>query len=186
MVHLVDLATLCNKHERLVFSEPGERGNHWYGGNALMSIKFSGDGNEVLGGSKSGNILIYDMMQNRVTTVVRDAHDDEINSVCWANRESSNLLFTGSDDCFVKVWDRRALGSKHTPAGVFIGHQEGVTNVASKGDGLYLASNGKDQLLKVWDIRKMGDYNTFKNNLKPLRRAYGFDYRGDSYPNAGK
>lgn len=87
-----------------------------------MSIKFSGDGKEVLGGSKSGDILIYDMMQNRVTTVVNQCHDDEINSVCWANRDSSNLLFTGSDDCFVKVWDRRALGSSRRPAGVFIGH----------------------------------------------------------------
>ena len=63
VVHLVDLATLCNRHERLVFVAPGERdAHHWYGGNALMSIKFSGDGNEVLGGSKGGNILIYDMM----------------------------------------------------------------------------------------------------------------------------
>lgn len=151
-----------------------------------MSVKFSGDGKEILGGSKAGHILIYDMMSNRVSTVVRDAHDDEINSVCWANRESSNLLFTGSDDCFVKVWDRRALGRGNRAAGVFIGHQEGVTNVASKGDGLYLASNGKDQLLKVWDIRMMTDNETFKKNLKPLRRAYGFDYRGDSYPLHGK
>jgi len=28
----------------------------------LMSIKFSGDSREVLGGSKSGQILIYDMV----------------------------------------------------------------------------------------------------------------------------
>lgn len=112
---------------------------------------------------------------------MHNTHDDEINSVCWANRESSNLLFTGSDDCYVKVWDRRALGKKNTPAGVFIGHQEGVTNVASKGDGIYLASNGKDQLLKVWDIRKMSDYTSFRNS-KPLKRARGFDYRGQNYP----
>lgn len=118
--------------------------------------------------------------------MVDRAHDDEINSVCWANRDSSNLLFTGSDDCFVKVWDRRALGSSRRPAGVFIGHQEGVTNVASKGDGLYLASNGKDQLLKVWDIRRMADFDTFRRDLKPLKRAHGFDYRGDRYPFAGR
>jgi len=143
-----------------------------------MSVKFSGDSREILGGSKGGQILIYDLMQNRVTTVVDNAHEDEINSVCWANRESSNILFTGSDDCFVKVWDRRNFGKNNRPSGVFIGHQEGVTNVASKGDGLYLASNGKDQLLKVWDIRKMTDHNTFSTKLKPLRKANGFDYRG--------
>ena len=126
------------------------------------------------------------MMQNRVNTTVFGAHEDEINSVCWANRESSNLLFTGSDDRHVKIWDRRALGTNGRAAGAFVGHQEGVTNVASKGDGLYLASNGKDQLLKVWDIRKMTDSATFRNNLKPPRKAPGFDYRMQAYPYADK
>ena len=58
----------------------------WHRGPSLMSVKFSGDSREILGGSKGGQIFIYDMMQNRVTTVVPQAHDDEINSVCWANR----------------------------------------------------------------------------------------------------
>mmetsp|Transcript_12731 Transcript_12731/g.21461 ORF Transcript_12731/g.21461 Transcript_12731/m.21461 type:complete len:199 (+) Transcript_12731:499-1095(+) len=143
LVHLVDLDTLCQTHERLMFQDESE--NSYYRGASLMSIKFSGDSREILGGSKSGSILIYDLVQKAVTTTVRDAHEDEINSVCWANRETSNLLYTGSDDCFVKVWDRRALGTNGArPAGIFIGHQEGVTNVASKGDSLYLASNGKD------------------------------------------
>ena len=44
----------------------------------------------------------------------------------------------------VKLWDMRMLGNRDRPAGVFIGHAEGVTNVASRGDGVYLASNCKD------------------------------------------
>ena len=63
--------------------------------------------------------------------------------MCFANRMSSNLIFTGSDDGLVKVWDRRDLGNNRA-AGAFVGHHEGITNVASKGDGFYLASNGKD------------------------------------------
>ena len=61
LVHLVDIETLCTKHERLTF-ESGDQQNHRYGGEAVITIKFSGDGKEVLGGSKSGSILIYDMM----------------------------------------------------------------------------------------------------------------------------
>jgi len=57
LVHLVDIATLSNKHERLNFTSD----NNGYGGWALMSIKFSGDGREILGGTKSGHILIYDL-----------------------------------------------------------------------------------------------------------------------------
>ena len=32
----------------------------------------------------------------------------------------------------------------------------------------------------------MSDYESFRRDLKPLRRAYGFDYRGDHYPLANK
>lgn len=56
---------------------------------------------------------------------------------------NSNEIFTGSDDSVIKVWDRRALGNGRE-VGAFVGHSEGITNVATKGDGRYLASNGKD------------------------------------------
>ena len=80
----------------------------------------------------------------------------------------------------VKVWDRRAISS-NIPVGVFVGHAEGITNVCSKGDGIYVASNGKDQLLKVWDIRKMVSYEKFMM-ITPPRQDGSFDYRyGNSY-----
>lgn len=55
----------------------------------------------------------------------------------------------------VQVWDRRCLGTKGQPAGILMGHLEGVTFINSRGDGRYLISNGKDQTTKLWDIRKM-------------------------------
>lgn len=36
-----------------------------------------------------------------------------------------------------------------------MGHLEGITFIDSRGDGRYLISNGKDQAIKLWDIRKM-------------------------------
>ena len=81
----------------------------------------------------------------------------------------------------VKVWDRRAISS-NVPVGVFVGHAEGITNVCSKGDGIYVASNGKDQLLKVWDIRKMVSYERFMRITRPPAQDNGFDYRyGTAY-----
>ena len=150
-VQLVDLDTLSKKSESIRFSDRGEDG--WYGGSGIMSIKFSGDTREIVAGTKSAEVLVYDLISNRVSTRVTNTHDDEINSVCFANRMQSNIIFTGSDDSLIKIWDRRALGNNRE-AGAFVGHCEGVTHVASKGDGFYMASNGKDQLLKVWDLRK--------------------------------
>ena len=140
-----------------------------------MSLKLSGDAKEVLCGTKGAHLLVYDLIANRMVNKVDGCHTDEINSVCFANRQHSNIIFSGSDDGMVKVWDRRALSSNR-PAGVFVGHAEGITNVASKGDGIYLASNGKDQLLKVWDIRQAVAYDRFRDMTLP-RQDPGFDYR---------
>lgn len=146
-----------------------------------MSLKFSGDTKEIVAATKSAEVLVYDLFANRISTRVQHAHEDEINSVCFANRAHSNLIFTGSDDSLVKVWDRRALNKE---AGVFVGHSEGVTHVTSKGDGIMLASNAKDQLLKVWDIRKMVSTEKMRNIQLP--RMSGFDYRWQPYPFANR
>ena len=140
-----------------------------------MSVKFSGDTRDIVAGTKSSEVLVYDLVSNRISSQVANSHDDEINSVCFANRMHSQIIFTGSDDSLVKVWDRRALGSNRE-AGAFVGHCQGVTHVATKGDGIYLASNGKDQLLKVWDMRKMVTADRLRRITLP--RGYpAYDYR---------
>ena len=41
---------------------------------------------EIVGGSKDGEIVCYDLVSNKVCARVNLAHSDEINSVCFANR----------------------------------------------------------------------------------------------------
>ncbi|KAH7577474.1 hypothetical protein JRO89_XS01G0255800 [Xanthoceras sorbifolium] len=62
---------------------------------------------------------------------------------------------TSSNESADAVWDRRCLTARGKPAGVLMGHLEGITFLDSRGDGRYLISNGKDQAIKLWDIRKM-------------------------------
>lgn len=42
-----------------------------------------------------------------------------------------------------------------------MGHLEGITFLDSRGDGRYFISNGKDQAIKLWDIRKMSTKSTW-------------------------
>ena len=51
-----------------------------------MSLKFSGDGKEILAGTKAAQLIVYDLTANRIVTRVGGTHRDEINSVCFANR----------------------------------------------------------------------------------------------------
>lgn len=60
---------------------------------------------------------------------------------------------------------------------MLIGHTEGITNVSAKGDGRYVISNGKDQALRLWDLRKMrtnAEYEEVANDVYGIRN---YDYR---------
>lgn len=102
-----------------------------------------------------------------------------MNAVCFGDAFSPHILYSGSDDTLIKVWDRRSMGDSRE-AGVFMGHTEGLTYVDSKGDGRYVLSNGKDQTMKLWDLRKM--MPTEKASKLDLGRyTTGFDYQFMAY-----
>ncbi|KAI0073704.1 WD40 repeat-like protein [Panus rudis PR-1116 ss-1] len=146
----------------------------------IWSCKFSADGNEIVAGGRE-MIFVYDLIADRRTVKI-PAHEDDINSCCWADTASGNVLVSASDDTFLKVWDRRSLGSSQKPSGVLIGHTEGITYVSAKGDGRYVISNGKDQVLRLWDLRNMRSTLDWES---VRRQSYGiphWDYRTNSYP----
>jgi len=149
------------------------------GGYRIYSCRFSADGKEIIAGG-NGQIFVYDLLANRRSVKI-EAHKDDVNSCCWADTASGNVLVSASDDSFLKVWDRRSLGASQKPSGVLMGHTEGITYVSAKGDGRYVISNGKDQNLRLWDLRKMRtnhDLETVEDDF------YGtnFDYRYPHYP----
>jgi WD repeat-containing protein 23 len=143
-------------------------------------------------------VEVYDLLANRRTVKI-EAHQDDVNSCCWADTASGNVLISASDDTFLKVWcvpriaspmtlfndngyrDRRSLGSSQKPSGVLIGHTEGITNVSAKGDGRYVISNGKDQALRLWDLRKMRTNAEYEAVVDEDYCIGGYDYRYMSY-----
>lgn len=166
------------------FADPFTRVSPFgYGeGFSIWSCRFSADGNEVVAGG-SGKIFVYDLLANKRTVKI-SAHADDVNSCCWADTTSGNVLVSASDDTFLKVWDRRSLGASRKPSGVLVGHTEGITYVSAKGDGRYIISNGKDQALRLWDLRKMRSSTEF-DEIRRENRNYGvrnFDYRYPHYP----
>lgn len=114
-------------------------------------------------------------IETQKSTLKIAGHDDDVNAVCFGDSSSPHVLYSGSDDTLIKVWDRRSMCDSRE-AGVFMGHTEGLTYVDSKGDGRYVLSNGKDQMMKLWDLRKMIPASEFS---KIDLRSYStkFDYR---------
>lgn len=143
-------------------------------------------------------MIVYDLLANKRTVNI-SAHEDDVNSCCWADPSSGNVLVSASDDAFLKVWygdsipcslisskqpfdrDRRSLGPSAKPSGVLIGHTEGITYVSAKGDGRYVISNGKDQALRLWDLRKMRSNEEFEAVEHKRFGVRNFDYRFVDY-----
>jgi WD repeat-containing protein 23 len=180
IVHIVNigstatesLANITEIHDGLDLSAD-EYSGYSFG---IFSVKFSTDGRELVAGSSDDSIYVYDLEANKLSLRI-SAHTSDVNSVCFAD-ESGHLIYSGSDDNLCKVWDRRCLNAKGNPAGVLMGHVEGITFLDSRGDGRYFISNGKDQTIKLWDIRKMSS----NANCNPGFRNYEWDYRWMDYP----
>ncbi|KAF4124803.1 DDB1- and CUL4-associated factor 11 [Geosmithia morbida] len=153
------------------------------GFSSIWSIRFSGDGRELVAGTNRHSIVVYDIESRRVLHHV-EGHENDVNAVCFADKSSPHIIYSGSDDATIKVWDRRSMGDGRE-AGAFVGHTEGLTYIDSKGDGRYILSNGKDQSMKLWDLRMVMSTGRFRE-LEPTQhtRYSTFDYRTGRYDQA--
>ncbi|BGP15145.1 hypothetical protein JCM10213_005394 [Rhodosporidiobolus nylandii] len=157
------------------------QGSGIYGGFGIWSLRLSHDAREVVAGASGGFLFVYDIEAGRTTLRV-NAHQDDVNAVAFGSASDNNLLLSGSDDAFVKVWDRRSLQGER-PSGTLVGHTEGITFISGKGDGRYCLSNGKDQAAKLWDLRMMTSDADF-TRLRLDRKSFGidgWDYRQSFY-----
>ncbi|KAM0458003.1 hypothetical protein ACHAPV_001370 [Trichoderma viride] len=146
----------------------------------IWSVRFSGDGRELVAGTSAHSLVVYDIESRRVLHHIA-GHQDDVNAVCFADKGSPHIIYSGSDDTTIKVWDRRSMGDNRE-AGAFLGHIEGLTYIDSKGDGRYILSNGKDQSMKLWDIRMAMSTDRFREVTKDNEgRVDRFDYRQDEY-----
>ncbi|KAI7844730.1 hypothetical protein COHA_001817, partial [Chlorella ohadii] len=184
-VHLVNMqstdsvhsvANVTDIHETLDFA--GGRSQRL----GIWSIEWTPDSRRNRGGHQRPGPA-------RMRTVAQvGGHGDDVNAVAYAEPDAPNVIFSGSDDSFVKVWDRRTMGAsgrRTRPAGVFVGHTEGVTHLDSKGDGRYVISNSKDQSIKLWDTRKMAAENDAARLAKDAP-SFHWDYRWMEYPARGR
>ncbi|KAL4432013.1 hypothetical protein ABPG77_000280 [Micractinium sp. CCAP 211/92] len=146
----------------------------------IWSLQWSADSRDVVAGTSDPGVRVYDMLQGKVVAQVQ-GHQDDVNAVAYAERGSPNIIFSA-------VWDRRTVGAsgrRCRPAGVFVGHTEGITHIDSKGDGRYLISNSKDQTIKLWDMCMMAS----EKDAYTLNRAapsFHWDYRWMEYPGKGR
>ncbi|ETV95625.1 hypothetical protein H310_11053 [Aphanomyces invadans] len=133
-------------------------------------------GTEFLAGTTNNSVVLHDMTTN--TSVCHlVGHDNDVNAITFVDG-SSNVFVSGSDDCLIKLWDRRVMADAK-PQGVFVGHTDGITHMSSRDDGIYFVSNAKDQTAKLWDVRKC---LTDESKIHRTLPQFQWDYRFEEYP----
>jgi WD repeat-containing protein 23 len=135
----------------------------------LFSLRFSPQSTEVIGGSSDGGVYLCDLVADK--TIRFEGHEDDVNAVTFLNDGSGNVFLSGSDDHFVRVWDKRA---DEKCVGMFAGHSSGITSLDSR-DDRYCCSNSKDQSIKLWDLRTLSGACRKRERA---RRGPDIDYRG--------
>ncbi|KAF0694975.1 hypothetical protein As57867_014147, partial [Aphanomyces stellatus] len=159
---------LCDPQRRFTYRDFG-----------VWSLGVNAAGTEFLAGTSNNSVVLHDMTTN--TSVCHlHGHDDDVNAITFVDGpQSSNVFVSGSDDCYIKLWDRRMMSEANArPQGVFVGHTEGITHMSSRDDGYYFLSNAKDQTAKLWDLRKCVDHA----GVQHMPRQYDWDYRRGEYP----
>lgn len=145
-----------------------------------FSVRFSADSKEILAGTSDYSLYLYDIEQKKRVYHVEDAHQDDVNTVCFAD-STPNIFFSAGDDGVCKVWDRRCFSSDSRSAvGMLVGHTAGITYLDSKGDGRYFITNGKDQVMKLWDIRRMKTPDS--GDIPKISIPRDWDYRWGACP----
>ncbi|EJW04962.1 hypothetical protein EDEG_00079 [Edhazardia aedis USNM 41457] len=120
--------------------------------------------------SDDGLVKIWDSKDAREENVLK-GHGWDVRNAKWNPIKA--LIASGGKDCAVKLWDPRAseIFTLHL-------HKNTIFTVKWSNDGLYLYTNGRDQVLKVTDLRTLKTF-TFKPQGKDITSSAVHPFRDD-------
>jgi len=116
---------------------------------AILDIHFTDDGTTLMTASSDKTASCWDY-ETGAKVKKMAAHQSYVNACCPARR-GPELICTGSDDCTVKLWDRR----KKQPVQSFQSTYP-VTSVCFNDNSTQIISGGIDNVVKIWDMRQNG------------------------------
>ena len=114
---------------------------------AILDLQWSRDSRVMFSASADMTLASWDLETG--TRIRRhEGHEEVINCVDVSKR-GEEILATGSDDCYICLWDPR---TKRALEGIETGFP--ITSVAFAEAGNELYSGGIDNDIKVWDMRQ--------------------------------
>ncbi|GAB9469613.1 hypothetical protein Gpo141_00006886 [Globisporangium polare] len=118
----------------------------------VTAVCFSADNSQIITGGLDGDIKMWDLRKDEVSTVLQ-GHSDIVTSVSLS--PDGNFLLSNAMDATVRKWDLRPFvtGSrlKTTYLGAKHGFERTLIRSSWSADMRYVASGSADRYVYVWD-----------------------------------
>lgn len=124
----------------------------------VLSVAWSPDGKRLACGSMDGTISIFDVARAKFLHHL-EGHFMPVRSLVYSPIES-RLLFTGSDDMHVHMYD----ADGKSLVGAMSGHESWVLSVDVSPDGAALATGSSDRTVRLWDLSMRAAVQTMSNH----------------------
>jgi WD40 repeat protein len=118
---------------------------------AVWDVAFHSGGDLFASAGMDHTAKVWDLASNRCRQTFR-GHVDSVNSVGW-QPFGSGLVVTASGDKTVSLWDTRSGLCVQT----LYGHANAVSSAAFSAQGDAIVSADADGVVKLWDVRLVGE-----------------------------
>ncbi|KAL7675742.1 hypothetical protein ACOME3_002008 [Neoechinorhynchus agilis] len=130
-------------------------------GGAIMQLEWRSDGTELVSCGTDRLAFFWDMGTcSRVKKC--KGHRSYVNGVTY-NPSNWSLVSTCSDDGTIRLWDKR----RRAEIGNLTSSYQ-VLSIAYTSDGKDLCSGGIDEVVKVWDLRRMEQRLTLRGHTDTI------------------
>uniref|UniRef100_A0A8C6G2J3 Apoptotic protease-activating factor 1 n=1 Tax=Moschus moschiferus TaxID=68415 RepID=A0A8C6G2J3_MOSMO len=118
----------------------------------VLCCAFSADDRFIATCSVDKKVKIWNSMTGELVRIY-DEHSEQVNCCHFTNNSNHLLLATGSNDCFLKLWDLNQEECRNT----MFGHTNSVSHCRFSPDDEVLASCSADGTLKLWDVKSANE-----------------------------
>ena len=156
--------------------------------NMITCVAFSSDERLVMGGTRGGELLVWDVQTTELlrrinahhnSTAFVGQHGSHIVTAGWTS--SGGLDSAGNKDCNVKVWagDLEALPDATDDAAAMERHGSDVSAMEISGDGSVIATGSYDRTVALWDVARMRRRCTLR--VRGLVRTVSLSHSANVY-----
>ena len=137
---------------------------------AVADVTLHATGDYCVSASADKSWALSDLTRGEVILSVGDAPSGYS---CAGFHPDGLILGTGTES-LVRIWDVKSQANVAS----FEGHTGAVSGLAFSENGYYLATGSADATVRLWDLRKLKNFQTITPSAGAAVGAVGFDFSG--------